>query len=203
MVDSSINKFHFSVPELVKNEFAISQIDDIRSVTMGLHKPTLSLTADYVYSNYTKSDLFDDYSRNWNVGVTLTIPLFTGLSSIYQSRALESQLGQLRLQRANLVNQSALNQVTSRKNLESAKENIATGERAFKLAQASSDVAQKNYRFATIDFLQFLQVQSSLVQAESTLYNSKYNYIVSLVNYYVALGQDLGQLVDLLEGANK
>lgn len=198
-IDAALNLKNFRIPELARNEIARSQIEDQKSVILGQSLPNLSFTGDLVYSNYTRADLLDDMSRSYTLGVQLTIPIFTGLSSYYQRQSLNSQQVQLELERSNLINQSTLLQITSRKNLESARDSIISGEDALKLAQASLDEARKKYIFGTIDFLQFLQVEQSFVTAQFSLYSFKYNYITALANYYSAWGQDLNNLVSILE----
>jgi outer membrane protein TolC len=53
-----------------------------------------------------------------------------------------------------------------------------------------------------MDFFQFFQVQQAYVQAEQSLNAYKYNYITALANYYIASGQDLPKLVQVLERTN-
>ena len=77
-----------------------------------------------------------------------------------------------------------------------------TGTEAFKLALDSYKEARRNYTLATIDFVQFLSVQQAYAQAEQALNTYRYNYIAALGNYYAASGQNMQQLVDLLEKAN-
>lgn len=201
-VDKSLNLQNFRLPELVKNEISMSQLSDQKNVVLGQSLPTLNFTGDIIYNSYTSSDLFDDMSRSYNLGIQLTIPLFSGFSSLYQRQSINSQYVQLEFERVNLVNQSTLQQITSRKNLESARDSIISGENALRLAQASIDEARKKYIFGTIDFLQFLQVEQSFIQATFSLYSSKYSYITALANYYSSWGQDLNQLADILERDN-
>jgi outer membrane protein TolC len=131
------------------------------------------------------------------------VPLFSGFSSIYQQKSLTSQYVQVQFDRQNVQNQVNLNQVTSRKKLETARDSILTDIEALKLATKSSTEARRAFRFATIDALHFLTVQQSYVQSEQALDIARYNYIVALANYYIAYGQDMDSLVDLLEKANQ
>jgi outer membrane protein TolC len=163
----------------------------------------LNLGADYTYSAFKRSDLFDKNANGWDVFLTLNIPLFSGFSSIYQQQALNAQKYALEYSRQEIVNNTNLNQVSSRKQLETAEQSILEGREALRLAVASSDEARRLFRFATIDFLQLLTIEQAYVQAESSFNTYKYNYVVALANYFVNSGQDLNRLIDILEAANR
>ncbi|MGZ3771709.1 MAG: TolC family protein, partial [Bdellovibrio sp.] len=90
----------------------------------------------------------------------------------------------------------------SRKKLETAQASIETGKEALKLAISSVNEARRSFNFANIDFFQFLTVQKGYVEAQQSLNQYKYDYIVALTNYFAASGQDMEKLVELLEKAN-
>jgi outer membrane protein len=203
VVDHEVNFKGFRLPELEVNRLSLEQNKDQRAITIGTNLPNISLVGDYFYTAFKQSDIFLDSSASWSVGVALTIPMFSGLSSVYQLRGLSSQKTQLEYNRVNIENATNLNQVSSRKNLETAKDAIIQGKEALRLAIDSSNEARRKYQLATIDFLQFLTVQQSYVQAEQSYNQFKFNYVQALANYYVASGQDINKLVDLLEGANR
>lgn len=199
-VDHQIDLRHFTLPELEKNQFAIDQIRDQKRVSLGQNLPNLVAIADYQMNSPDQVTLVqNDNSHSWFIGLQLNIPIFSGLSSIYQQRSLQSQETQLEFERVNTQNQLTLQQVSNRKNLESAHQTIVSGDEALKLAVASSNEAKRNFRLGTIDLVQFFSVEQAYVQAESSLNTEKYNYLVALGNYYAACGQDLSKLVDLLE----
>jgi outer membrane protein TolC len=200
VVDSVVNLKNFRFPELESNFLSQQQLDLQRSVLLGQQLPKLYANGAYSYGNYVASDLFNGASHAWSIGLELDIPLFAGLSYIYQKRQLVSQQTQAQIDRTNIENNLTLLQVTSRKNLEIAQESMVSGEQALKLAIASSNEARKQFRYATIDFVQFLTVEQSYVTAEQTLNQSKYSYIQALSSYFVASGQQLQNLVNLLEG---
>lgn len=202
-VDKSLDLKHYQIPEIEKDILSLDKISDLRQVNWGQNLPTLALVGTYNFNSYKQSDLYDSSSVSWTIGLQLTIPLFSGLSSIYQDKSLLSQQYQFEFDKKNVENQVLLQQVTSRKNLETALDSIETGVEALKLATASSKEAVRQFSNATIDFLQLLTTEQSYVQAEQSLNQYKYNYIVALANYYVASGQDMEQLVGILEKVNE
>lgn len=202
-IDRRVPLTAFRLPELEQNRLQINQIEDQKAMKLGAHLPQLSATGDYYYKSTKLADWLTDTSNSWAAGLSLTIPIFSGFSSRYEQEGLNAQRRALEYERINIENTANLNQVTSRKKLETAAQVLIEDIEALRLATASSDEARRMYRFSTIDFVNFLTVQNAYVQAEQTLDNDKYQYLVALTNYFVATGQDLNKLVDIFEGAAK
>lgn len=190
-----------NIPELVQNQIQIDQVSDQRGVTQGKYLPSANLFGDYIYQNFDRNDLFRSEANSWILGVNLNIPIFNGFAGHYQDQALIYKESSLREARKVLENQTSMQIVASRKKLESSHQAVLTGQIALDLAQQSSNEAIRQYKLATIDFLQFLTIQQAYIQAEQALNNYKYNYIIALSNYYVSSGQDMNELVDTLESA--
>lgn len=203
VVDGVVNLKNFRLPELEINKVQIAQIDDQKSISLGQNLPNLALQGDYIYSNTQFANLFDGTSQGWDVMVNLTIPIFSGWSMSYQQQVLNSQKAQLDYERQNIELTTNLNQVSSRKRLETAEQSIIEGREALRLAIASSDEARRMYQFATIDFLQLLTVEQAYVTAEQSFNTYKLNYLTALANYFVSSGQNLDRLIDLLERSNQ
>lgn len=191
-----------SLPEVEQNKVLIEQVDDLKAVTWGQNLPTVNVVGDYAYNSLHANTLVNGNSNSWDIGIGVTVPLFSGLSGLNKQYAYDSQKIQYENQQRSIENAANLNLVVDRKQLETAQQGVISGTETWKLAVESSKEAIRQYKLATIDFLQFLTIQQALVAAEQTLNNYKYNYIVALGNYYAASNQDLSHLVDLLEAAN-
>lgn len=189
---------NFRLPEYELNQLQISQLSKIRDVTLGKDFPKLSLIGDYRYDNTKKAELFSDYSHSWAVALELTIPLFSGFSSSYERSILSSREAQLQIARRDLENDLTLKQVSSFKNLETSETSLVSAESAVKLAEESQLEAARIYRLAQIDFLQFLTVQQAALEARASLDQLKFQSIVAYSNYFVASGQPLDILINIL-----
>jgi outer membrane protein len=198
-IDSRLNLKDPHLPELERVRLLREQIHEAKDIALGKNLPTLGLIGDYGVQSYTKSDLFSNYSQLWSVGLQLTIPLFSGFSSVYEQRKISSQDYQLEFQSRNLLNDLQFKQIQARKTLESADANLASAEEASKLANDSINEARRNFRLATIDFIVYLNVQNSSLTADSQLYQIKFDNISAVANYFVASGQSISTLVDMLE----
>lgn len=196
-----VSSYNILLPELEQNKIQILQIEDQRDILWGKNLPSLNLLGDYNFQTNHASELIREKSNSWDVGVFLTMPLFSGLSSSDERAILLSRKKQLEYSGKNVENQNSLQVVTSKKQLENALENVKAGIEALDYARQSSRESIKQYKNSTIDLLQFLTVQNSYVQAELALNNSKYNYIIALTNFYVSSGVSMDDLIAFLESS--
>lgn len=197
-IESKINLKEYSLPELDRLRHAREQLDESRSVLLGKHLPNLSLVGDYAFDNYSKSDLFDSASNAWSVQLLLKVPLFSGFSSIYERKATNSREMQIELSERELRNQVSLDQIKARQALEAAELSLVSAAEAASLAKESLSEGRRDFNYGIIDFLQYLQVQRSNFEAATSLNQLKYDNITALTDYFVASGQALSTLVELL-----
>ncbi len=197
-VQKYIDLKNYHLPEYEINQLQLAQLDYTKDITLGKNYPTIKLVGDYLYNNYKKADLFADYSNAWSVQVQLSVPLFSGFSSHQEKAILASQNYQLKIARRDLENALSLKQVTSLKNLKSAETSLVSAGNAVKLSEESQKEASRIYRLSQIDFLQFLSVQQAALQAQLSFDALKFQNILAYSNYFVATGQSLNILVDIL-----
>jgi outer membrane protein TolC len=202
-IQKDINIKNFHLPEHDINQMQIESLDYAKDVTYGKNFPSVKLVGDYLYNNYKKAELFSDYSHAWAVQLQLTIPLFSGFSSLSERHILNSQEAQLYRAKQDLENSLSLNQVSSLRNLQTVETSLVSALQAANLAEQSQNEAHRNYKLATIDFLQFLSVEQSALQAKTSLDQLKFQSIIAYSNYFVASGQPLSVLVDLLVDEGK
>jgi outer membrane protein TolC len=193
----------FRLPELERLRLNREIVDSDKSIALGRHLPQVKLLGDYGFLNYTKATLFEEAARSWSVQVMVTLPLFSGLSSIFERRALNAREAQLDFEEVTLRNDLNLKQIESRKSMEAAEASLASAEEAASLAQQSMVQGRQDFRLGIIDFLQYLQVQESQLEAAMSLNQLKYDTIVAYANYYAASGRPLGELVNLLVAEDK
>ncbi|MGZ3789157.1 MAG: TolC family protein, partial [Bacteriovorax sp.] len=197
-VQKYIDLKNFRLPEYEINQLQLTQLDYSRDVILGKHFPSIKLVGDYLYNNYKKSDLFSDYSHAWAIALQVNIPLFSGFSSNQEKSILASQDAQLRIARKDLENSLTLQQISSLRNLQTSETTLVSSEAAVKLAEEAQLEANRLYKLSQIDFLQFLTVQQAALQAKSSLDQLKFQSILSYSNYFVATGQSLDILVNVL-----
>jgi outer membrane protein TolC len=202
-VEGSLNLQEFRLAELERLRLEREQVGEQKSVALGKNLPQLKLAGDYNFLNYTKADLFDPASNSWQVQLVLSVPLFSGLSSIYDRMALNARDAELELREEDTRLDLILAQVKSRKALEAAEASLTSAEEAVQVSRESMAEARKNYRFGIIDFLQFMQVQQADFEAISSLNQLKYDAIVAYANYFRASGQPVAKLVEFLQAEDQ
>ena len=185
-------------PEIEKIHLQLDQFQDTRSIALATSYPNFSAFATLGRSSYAKSDLLNDYSDSWQLGLQLTIPLFSGLSYYRQRNVLASQEYELRFQQDDLNNQMNYNEVNAENAFDSSVSVLKSSEEAFKLADAALKESQKNYRLQTINMLTLVTIEQNYLAASSAYDNSKYQYILAAGALFVAKGVPLSQFVALL-----
>lgn len=198
---SSVMKFvenKKELPEITRSKTQISQFQDQKVVTLASHFPKVDLVGNFTRSAHTSSDLLNDYSSQWSVGLQLNIPLFSGLSSIFQRKVLYSQEQQMVYSQEKLFDTLSYNQVQAERNLEVARTVLESSKNASSYAEASLKQAQHDYSVHNINYMQLLTSQQNFLEAESTYAMAKYSYIDAVAKFFVATGIPLHNLVAIL-----
>ena len=63
-----------------------------KKMIMGEHLPSLVLNGEMGWSSEKASSLFDSQNKSHSYSVLLTIPIFSGLSSVYAKQSAESKI---------------------------------------------------------------------------------------------------------------
>jgi outer membrane protein TolC len=197
-VQATRNKYRTELPEITRSREAIAQFDDTTDVQMAPNNPSLSLLGNYGRNSYTKTDLLDDNNTSWTVGLQLSIPIFSGLSSIYQKKVLASQRIEMEKDDISLNDTQASLEIQTEKNVEVAKSQLDQNKLAAQYGKESLAEADKDWRIATINYTQYQTSQQAYLTAETNYYQSQYNYIIAIANYFAAVGTPLDHLIDEL-----
>jgi outer membrane protein len=197
-VKETRNQFRTELPEITRSRIAIAQFEDTENIQLAVNNPTLSLLGNYGRNSYTKTDLLDDENASWTVGLQLNIPLFSGLSSIYQRRVLASQKIEMEKDDVSLNDTQAALEISTEKNVEVAKNQLDQNKLAAQYGQESLAEADKDWRMATISYTQYQTSEQAYLTAETNYYQSQYNYILAIANYFAAVGTPLDRLVNEL-----
>ena len=154
--------------------------------------PTLALAFNYSYNAMTNDFKFKEYK--WTpysyVGVSLSIPIFSGGKRLNQVRQARSSYEQMRLQMTSTernlkisIRQSLNTMETNVKSYDAARDAVASAEKAYSIAEKSYEVGR-----ATLTDLN--DAQLALTQARLTQSQAVYNFIVAKTQLEQTLGQD-------------
>ena len=154
--------------------------------------PTLSLTGLYQWNSMNNDFKFKDY--RWNpysvIGVSLSIPIFTGGSKYYKIRQTRVSMEQLDLQREDTernlqlaVKQNIDNMNTCVKQFDAARKGVEQAERGYL-------ISQKRYDTGAGTLLEMNDAELALTQARLNFNQAIFNYIVAKSDLEKIMGQE-------------
>lgn len=148
--------------------------------------PTVSLVAQ---GAYTDTNLAPAVTSQ-NIGIQLSIPIFTGFSTTYRIRGAQAQLESQLAQRDSVSSQVALDVWQAYYNLQTGTQSVRTTADLVASAQAAERVALGRYKAGAGTIVDTLVAESSLANARLQDIQARYSWYV----LRAALAQALGQL---------
>ena len=150
--------------------------------------PKLSLTGAFGYQSAKSSNLFSPGSQFWNAGPGLTLPLFSGgqiRGNIQVQTALQKQALATYENTVLTALQDVENSVVACAEAQAARASLA---RAVQANQEATRISQDLYEKGLSDFLNVLQSEGALYQAQDRLIQNEQQALTSLVALFKALG---------------
>ena len=161
--------------------------------------PTLSLSFNYSLNAMTNDFNFSEY--RWSpysfVGLSLSVPIFSGgqrLNAVRQSRV---QAQELDLQRADTERQLKIAIRQYLNQMETAMKSHASALSATETAQKAYDIASKAYEVGRSTLTDLNDAQLALTQARLGVSQAVYNFVVAKAGLENTLG------ADFIDGAGK
>jgi len=150
--------------------------------------PTISLSGLFGYASTELSDLLQGSSKIWDIGAGALGPIFTGGSISGQVRATEAVQRQALVGYAQSI-QTAFREVDDAliSSVKFREEQLAQGRRVDAL-QEYAHYAQIRYDEGQVSFIEVLDSERRLFDAELLLVQSKNDVYASLVGLYKAMG---------------
>ena len=158
---------------------ARERIDAIRADGL----PKLSLGAGPTWQN-----LDGAHTHGNSVGLTLTLPIFSGFATTYAVRKAEAQAEAVSAQREDLRLQVALDVWTAYQNLTTATQTVRTTADLLASAEQSERVALGRYKAGVGNILDVLNAQSALASARLQRIQSLLDWHVSRATLARAVG---------------
>ncbi|MBI1397546.1 MAG: TolC family protein [Betaproteobacteria bacterium] len=147
-------------------------------------KPTLSLSGSV---GATISNPGTD-PRNGTVGVTLTVPIFTGYQNTYRIRAAREQVAQQVATRDKLRNDISLEVWRAYQDVRTQGQALASAADLVRSATESHDVALGRYKAGVGTVIDVLNAQTALIQADIQQIQARLNLNVAKIALARAIG---------------
>jgi len=180
-------------PDLQAAEAQIKAAEAQLTATRATGLPTVSLGA----SNGFQSSAGASGINSSSIGVTLNVPLFTGMRNTYQNRAAEMQLEGKVATRDLLANQVALDVWRAYQNLLTNSQSFIAASDLVASAELSERMTLGRYKagVANMSILDVLNAQSTLASARQQRVAALYNFQASRMALVQAIGElDLTRL---------
>ena len=157
--------------------------------------PTLSLTFSYSY--LTQSDIFNLSQWKWfpssTIGVSLSIPIFSGGQRYHAVKQARVQADELDLQRENTerqlrigIRQSLGTMDTAMRTYDASKEALTTAEKAY-------DIAVKSYQLGKSTLTDLNNTELVLTQSKLAVSQAIYNFVIAKAGLEQTLGYDFNE----------
>lgn len=181
----------FQIPLLEREKQSYDNDIDISA-----DKPSLEFVGEWGYKAPDRPTWFDESSRYYSVGLNLSIPLFSGLTSVAKRQGYVQQ---------NLVKEKAVE--TARLNLHhdlqqalvSLKNefgHLTSAQTAVKQGREALELANNGYRQGTVSSQDVLNAQRSRYDAEKLLIDSQFAYLRALLDVRRLMGVDLEKVYE-------
>ena len=137
--------------------------------------------------NALKNQQFNPYS---NVGLSLNVPIFSGLSRINAIKQTEVQLKELAFQREYLVNSLQMQVELALDNINREAQQIASSEESMRQAAKAHEIMQKSFEIGAASYLDLRDSELANTTAQLAYFQSIYNFLVSTSSLDLLLGKE-------------
>ena len=154
--------------------------------------PTLAATFAYSYNAMTNDFKFKEYK--WTpysyVGISLSIPIFSGGKRLFDVKQARIQAEELELQRTNTERQLKIAIRQSLQTMETAMNTHIAAKDALSSAEKAYDIAEKSYNVGRSTLTDLNSAQLALTQARLSVNQAIYNFLIAKASLEQTLGYD-------------
>lgn len=169
----------------------IKNLQHTLKMTKYQHLPSLSAFGQYAYQTQAEDFKFQDYKwvSSAAVGLSLSIPIFSGNTVIHQTKQVELAIKELQLQR-NYATEGQKLQITSAlDNMRAANEQLLVNKEAIAQAEKGYEIAKVRYNTGTGTILELNDSELALTQSRLNYQQALYNYLSAQTQLEQVLGR--------------
>lgn len=177
--------------DLVSLDLQIGLMEHQLKIQKALRIPTVS--AFLQYQVLTQDDNFDFGSYNWNgtsvAGITVSIPIFSGMSRTNKERQIKNTIKQTHVQRDYLEQNIDYQVKMSISNMLNSKYQMESNLIAKQLAKKGYTISKTRYDVGSGTIIELNSSQVSFITADLNYSQSIYDYMSALADYQKIIGQ--------------
>lgn len=177
-----------SRPDMLEMESKVKSARLSIAIATSSFLPSISASGSYNYSGTEFPPDWDWDNESWEARVSLSIPIFTGFSTLSNVKIAQENLNIAMEQKRSYelsvqleVEQAYLTVQEKKESIEAAAEGLRNAEENFSLAQG-------RYLSGIGSMIELADAQVSLTSAKTNYINSLYNYVTSVASLKKAAG---------------
>lgn len=200
--EEAVKKAFAQLPDVKMAEKSMNMAEKDMGIALGTFLPKIDGIIQYMStgSNWKTNDMLKSYKsnpqlyvseplENTTIGLQATMNIFNSGQDYFKVRQAKQGVEALKAQVELAYNNAALNVKVCLLQLQDALRTVDVSARALDSARQFYDDAKTRYEYQIGTNLEMLTAQSDLADAELAYISSKANYLISLSNLYVSLGE--------------
>ncbi|MDE6017540.1 MAG: TolC family protein [Muribaculaceae bacterium] len=154
--------------------------------------PTLGASFNLNWLSLSNGGMFNDldFSPYSNVGLSLSVPIFSGGTKWNQMKQAQVQVAELGLQRENLINSLNMQVDLALDNINRQVKQIDSSKEGVRQAKKAHDIMLKSFQIGAASYLQLRDSELADTSAQLSYLQAIYNYLVSTSELDLLLGKD-------------
>lgn len=186
----SLSRDYSRNSQLILNDIQKKQLSQALKIQQYSLIPTLALTANYYWTSMQNGSPFKNFrwSPYSTVGLSLSIPLFTGGARYSKIKQAEVQLNEMQFVRENLERSVASQVDLAMDNIEKNVKQIASSSESVGQAERAHNIMQESFNIGAASYLDLRDSELALTQSRLAYYQSIYNYLVARSGLELLLG---------------
>lgn len=175
-------------PDLREAEQKLISANAQIGVAKAAYYPSISLTGAFGAASGNLSDLFSGASRIWQYGASLSAPVFTAGQLAGQVQVAEAQQKQALLGYQKAIQDAFRSVNDALVAQDRTREQLAAQSQQLNSLKTYADIARLRYENGYTSFLEVVDAERSLFNAQLTYTQSQETLLQAMINLYKAMG---------------
>jgi outer membrane protein TolC len=160
----------------------------LKALALANLKPTVAFTGNLQYQEDAWNSVWTGDSRSYQFAFAVSVPLFAGPRVAAQKATAEAQERQAQHGIEATLDAGRLEVTSAYRELEAAREIVATQQKALELAREGLSIAEVSYENGVITSAELNDARQSLLETEWELMQAKYSVVVAAARTKFAAG---------------
>lgn len=165
--------------------------DSLVSLARSDYYPNIVVNSTFSRQNSSSLSAEQAWTNSWTTTLSVTMPLFEGLTTNARINQAKSQKEQILLTKALVIDGIKIEIKQAYFTYEQAKENLGGQGENVDTAKTNLQTAQERYKLGLMSDIEVRDAELSLTQAETNFYQAIYEYLIAQAKLEKAIGATL------------